>query len=65
MRNHFGDKSDLLKEVSENAERTMISFGDKETSNLAIAPEFFTLGDNDNTFNIKYAGHRKKLVENL
>ncbi|MEY8760372.1 glutaminyl-peptide cyclotransferase [Chryseobacterium tongliaoense] len=50
---HFGDQLELPKEVSENAESIMISFGDKETSNLTIDPKFFTLGDNDITFNIK------------
>ena len=50
---HFGDALQLPKEVTENAESISISFGDKETSNLVIDPEFFTLGDNAVTFNIK------------
>lgn len=50
---HFGDALGLPKEVTENAESISISFGDKETSNLVIDPEYFTLGDNAVTFNIK------------
>ena len=50
---HFGDALQLPKEVTENAESISISFGDKETSNLVIGPEYFTLGDNAVTFNIK------------
>lgn len=50
---HFGDKLVLPKEVTENAESVSISFGDKETSDLTINPEFFTLGDNAVTFNVK------------
>ena len=50
---HFGDALQLPKEVTENAESISISFGDKETSKLVINPEYFTLGDNAVTFNIK------------
>ncbi|WP_332019862.1 glutaminyl-peptide cyclotransferase [Kaistella sp.] len=50
---HFGDALALPKDVTENAESISISFGDKETSNLVIDPDFFTLGDNAVTFNIK------------
>lgn len=50
---HFGDKLELPKEVTENAESITISFGDKETSDLAVDPKFFTLGDNAVTFNVK------------
>lgn len=50
---HFGDKLDLPKEVTENAESIKISFGDKETEDLRIDPEFFTLGDNKVVFVIK------------
>ena len=50
---HFGDALALPKDVTENAESISISFGDKETSNLVIDPEYFTLGDNAVTFNIK------------
>jgi glutamine cyclotransferase len=50
---HFGDKLTLPKEVTEIAENISISFGDSETSNLVIDPKFFTLGDNEITFNIK------------
>lgn len=50
---HFGDALALPKDVTENAESISLSFGDKETSNLVIDPEYFTLGDNAVTFNIK------------
>ncbi|MCC3217121.1 glutaminyl-peptide cyclotransferase [Chryseobacterium sp. X308] len=50
---HFGDKLDLPKEVTENAESITISFGDKETADLIVSPKFFTLGDNDVVFRIK------------
>src|SRR5690606_30530750 len=53
---HFGDKLQLPKEVSDNAESITISFGDKETTSLDIDPKFFTLGDNAVTFNIKTKG---------
>lgn len=50
---HFGDALEIPKEVIDNAESISISFGDKETSELVVDPEFFTLGDNAVTFNIK------------
>lgn len=50
---HFGDAINLPKEVTENTENVTISFGDKETSNLTISPDFFLLGSNAITFNIK------------
>ncbi|MCW3161046.1 glutaminyl-peptide cyclotransferase [Chryseobacterium oryctis] len=53
---HFGDKLQLPKEVSDNAESITISFGDKETTSLDIDPKFYTLGDNAVTFNIKTKG---------
>ncbi|MGH1517799.1 glutaminyl-peptide cyclotransferase [Chryseobacterium sp. JK1] len=53
---HFGDKLELPKEVTDNAESVTISFGDKETTNLTIDPKFFTLGDNAVTFNVKKKG---------
>ncbi len=53
---HFGDKLNLPKEVTDNAESISISFGDKETSNLTIDPKFFEFGDNEITFNIKTKG---------
>ena len=53
---HFGDPLNLPKEVTENAESIAISFGDKETSNLVVDPQFFTLGDNAVTFMIKKKG---------
>jgi len=53
---HFGDKINLPKEVTENAESISISFGDKETSDLVVDPAFFTLGDNAVTINITKDG---------
>ncbi|PKF73923.1 glutaminyl-peptide cyclotransferase [Chryseobacterium sp. PMSZPI] len=53
---HFGDKLELPKEVTENAESVTISFGDKETNSFVIDPRFFTLGDNAVTFTIKTKG---------
>lgn len=53
---HFGDKLDLPKEVTDNAESISISFGDKETSKLIVDPKFFTLGDNAVTFVIRKKG---------
>lgn len=53
---HFGDKIELPKEVTDNAESITISFGEKETKNLTIDPNFFTLGDNPVTFVIKTKG---------
>lgn len=50
---HFGDALNLPKEVTENAERVTISFGDKELDKMIVDPNFFTLGDNPVTFNIK------------
>jgi glutamine cyclotransferase len=50
---HFGDKLQLPKEVLDYAESITISFGDKETKNLTIDSQYFTLGDNQVTFNIK------------
>lgn len=50
---HFGDKLQLPKDVTENAESISISFGDKETSNLTVDPKFFIFGDNEVTFTIK------------
>lgn len=53
---HFGDKISFPKEVTDNAESISISFGDKETSDLIIDPNFFTLGDNAVTINITRDG---------
>lgn len=53
---HFGDKLELPKEVMDNAESIVISFGEKESKSLTIDPEYFTLGDNAVTFNIKTKG---------
>lgn len=53
---HFGDRIELPKQVTDNAERISISFGDKETSDMVIDPKYFTLGDNAVTFNIRKKG---------
>ena len=53
---HFGDRLMLPREVTDNAENIVISFGDHETSNLVVDSKYFTLGDNDVTFNIKTKG---------
>lgn len=53
---HFGDAIQLPKEVTENAEQISISFGDKETNDLKVTPDYFTLGDNDVSFVIKTKG---------
>ncbi len=53
---HFGDKLQIPQDVMDYAEAITISYGDKESSNLNIDPTFFTLGENDVTFNIKTKG---------
>lgn len=53
---NFGDKLDIPQDVLDYAEAITISFGDKESSNLIIDPKFFTLGENDITYNIKTKG---------
>ena len=50
---HFGDKITFPKEVMDNVESVSISFGDKETSDLVIDPQFFSLGDNAVTIYLK------------
>lgn len=50
---HFGDSISLPKDILDDAESVTISLGDKETNQLKITPEFFTLGNNDLTFVIK------------
>lgn len=50
---HFGDKIQLPKEVQDNIESFTISFGEKETPSLEITPEYYSLGDNIVTFNLK------------
>ncbi|MFZ4929319.1 glutaminyl-peptide cyclotransferase [Chryseobacterium sp. Mn2064] len=50
---HFGDKLELPKEVTDNAESITINLEDKETSSLIIDPNFFSLGDNNVIFEIK------------
>ena len=52
----MGQKIDLPKDVTDNAESITISFGDKESNSLNIDPKYFTLGENDVTFNIKTKG---------
>ncbi|GGG55036.1 glutaminyl-peptide cyclotransferase [Epilithonimonas arachidiradicis] len=53
---HFGDKLQLPQDVLDYAEAITISYNDKESSNLTIDPNFFSLGENDVTFNIKTKG---------
>lgn len=50
---HFGDRLQIPQDILDYAEAISISFGDKETSSLTIDPKFFSLGENDVTFNIK------------
>ncbi len=50
---HFGDKLQIPQDVLDYAEAITISFGDKESNSLTIDPKFFSLGENDVTFNIK------------
>ncbi|REC50436.1 glutaminyl-peptide cyclotransferase [Chryseobacterium pennipullorum] len=50
---HFGDKLQLPSTVTENAESISISFDGKQTSDLTINPQFFTLGNNEVIFTIK------------
>lgn len=50
---HFGDPIHLPQQVTEDAKSISISFGDKETADLTINPEFFEFGENNITFNIK------------
>ena len=50
---HFGDKLDLPKDVTDNSESISISFGDKDSDKLIVDPAYFTLGENDITYNIK------------
>jgi glutamine cyclotransferase len=50
---HFGDVLNLPKDVTDNSESVSISFGDKDLNKMVIDPAYFTLGENDVTFNIK------------
>lgn len=50
---HMGDVIKLPASVTDNASEITISFGYAETKNLKISPQYFTLGENDITFNIK------------
>lgn len=50
---HFGEVIELPKEITENAESVSISFGDREIFDLNISPEFYLMGENNVTFNIK------------
>lgn len=49
---YFGDEIRLPQDVLSQVSSVSISFGDRETSNLKITPEFFTLGDNAITLNV-------------
>ncbi|SEM94585.1 Glutamine cyclotransferase [Chryseobacterium taichungense] len=50
---HLGDRLKLPEDVTDHAEAISISFGDKETSEMAIDPKFFEYGENKVTFNIR------------
>ena len=50
---HFGDKIQIPEDVMDYAEAITITYNDKETDKLTIDPSFFSLGENDITFNIK------------
>lgn len=50
---HFGDKIQIPEDVMDYAEAITITYNDKETDKLNIDPSFFSLGENDITFNIK------------
>lgn len=49
----FGNRLKLPEEVTDNAETILISFGDKETSEMFVDPKFFEYGENKVTFIIK------------
>ena len=50
---NFGDKLDIPKDVLDNSESISISFGDKDLNKMVVDPAYFTLGENDITYNIK------------
>jgi len=50
---HFGDQLILPDEVTDNAEKISLSFGDKETEKLIVDPQYFSFGENRLTFIIK------------
>ncbi|MDO4763818.1 MAG: glutaminyl-peptide cyclotransferase [Flavobacteriaceae bacterium] len=60
---HFGDKIHFPKEIMDNAESISISFGDKETSDLKINPDFFVLGANEIVMNIKTKSGKELSVD--
>lgn len=49
---HFGDSLNLPKDVTDNSESISISFGDKDLNKMVVDPAYFTLGENDITYNI-------------
>ncbi|SMP11592.1 glutaminyl-peptide cyclotransferase [Chryseobacterium profundimaris] len=49
----FGDRINLPEEITDNADKVTIGFGDKETSEMNIDPKFFEYGENKVTFSIK------------
>jgi len=53
---HFGERIKLPEEVTDMADAVTISFGDKETSDMAVDPKFFQYGENKVTFSIKTKG---------
>jgi glutamine cyclotransferase len=50
---HFGDPLNLPKDVTDNSESISISFGDKDLDKMVVDPAYFTLGENNITYNIK------------
>lgn len=50
---HFGDEIKLPQEILEHISSVSVGFGDRETSDLVITPEYYTLGDNAVVLNIK------------
>ncbi|KUJ55736.1 glutaminyl-peptide cyclotransferase [Chryseobacterium aquaticum] len=53
---HFGDQLILPNEITDNAEKISVSFGDKETEKLIVDPQYFGFGENKVTFTIKTEG---------
>lgn len=52
----FGDKIEIPVDVLENSEKVSISFGDKDSDNLVVDPNFFRLGENHVTFRVDKKG---------
>lgn len=60
---HFGDEIHFPKEIVENSKSISISFGDKKTYDLRISPDFFILGSNPVTIDIKSKSGETLLVD--